>query len=207
MYALGGFLPHWRISTYNSLSLSFTSLPLSSPLDHFHWHTPALVSPIFKTTITSTTSLGFIFSLSFSHIFLLPFPVKLLRKMIFTLASVLFLLSLSGHLSCLALVHTTLLKLSLWRSSATFILPNTVVNFQSLVYLSAALDRTDNFFPFENFPPGFPGITLSWFSSYLTKYPSSVSCWLHLCLISVCWGAKGLVLRYFLYLFIFLSLI
>jgi len=160
---------------YNSLSLSFTSLLLSSPLDHFHWHTPALVSPIFKTTVTSTTSLGFIFSLSFSHIFLLPFPVKLLRKMTFTLPSVLFLLSLSGHLSCLALVHTTLLKLSLWRSSATFILPNTVVNFQSLVYLSAALDRADNFFPFENFPPGFPGITLSWFSSYLTKYPSSVS--------------------------------
>lgn len=33
----------------------------------------------------------------------------------------------------------------------------------------------DPFFPFENFPLGFLGITLSWFSSYLTKYPSSVS--------------------------------
>lgn len=164
-------------------------------------HTSPLVPPIFKmATTTSTISLDLPSSFSYKHTFLLFFSVKLLNIKIIMYS--LHFSALVLPLSSLALVHTTPLKLLSSRSSKTFILPSAVLNFQSLIYLSAVLDIVDPFFLCEIVPLGFPGITPSWLSSYLTK-PSSVS--FASIFFSVCWVCRGLVFRHFLHLSTFLE--
>lgn len=81
-----------------------------------------------------------------------------------------------------------------------------MVNFQSLIYLSAALDVADPFLLLEKFPLVLSGVTRSWFPSPLTTHPFSVSLadashlpdFMH-------WLAKTLVLRHFLCPFAFLG--
>lgn len=170
---------------YNSLSLSSTSLFLFSPLDHFHKHTPAVVSPIFKTTVISATFLDLTFSFNFSHIFLFTSPVRLLRRMFFTYCLYFF----SSH---------SLFFSPVWHWSIS--LHKTILKVISNIYIAKYRGQ----FPIFNLPlsctwHGWPFLSFWKFSSWFPWHhtllvfflPHKISlfclfCWLLFCWISVC---------------------
>lgn len=164
----------WRISILQLTSSFFyiiTSFLSTGSLSSAH--TPARVSSVFKTaTIMSITSLDLISSFSCRHLSA-PLPCKGSQEkdLIYCL----------HFLSALSLFNSPVWHRApprLFSSShqqCLYCWPNTVVNFQSWIFLSAALDIVDPFFLLKNFPLGFSSIRLSRFSSYLIKHVFSVS--------------------------------